>query len=76
MQEKEGWGAKVIEQVSQDLRKEFPEMRGLSFQNLWYMRQFAFEYRGSLILQQVVGEIPWGHNLAILSKIKVQEERF
>ncbi len=40
------------------------------------MRQFAFEYRGSLILQQVVREIPWGHNLAILSKIKAQEERF
>lgn len=34
MQQKEGWGAKILEQVSQDLRKEFPEMKGLSLTNL------------------------------------------
>ena len=37
-QAKRGWGAKVIDQLSADLRKEFPQMRGLSARNLKYMR--------------------------------------
>lgn len=40
-QEKRGWGAKVIEQLSADLRKAFPQMRGFSARNLTYMRTFA-----------------------------------
>lgn len=40
-QEKQGWGAKVIDQFSRDLRERFPEMRGLSTRNLKYMRAFA-----------------------------------
>lgn len=75
MQQEQGWGSKVIEQVSQDLRKEFPNMRGLSIQNIAYMRQFAQEYGDLQIIQQLVGEIPWGHNLLILSKIKDQKQR-
>lgn len=36
-----GWGAKVVEQLAVDLRKEFPQMRGFSARNLKYMRAFA-----------------------------------
>lgn len=75
MQEEKGWGAKVVEQVSKDLRTEFPNMKGLSVQNIAYMRQFSKEYEDVEIIQQLVGEIPWGHNLLILSKIKNQKER-
>ncbi len=49
--------------------------RGFSAQNLWYMRQFYIAYRQDPILQQLVGEIPWGQNLAILSKVKSREAR-
>ena len=38
---KEGWGAKVIDRLSADLREAFPEMHGLSPRNLKYMRAFA-----------------------------------
>ncbi|QQV75199.1 hypothetical protein H6P87_00747 [Rickettsia tillamookensis] len=62
-QKLEKWGAKVIENISKDLLKEFPEMKGLSYQNISYMRQFAEEYQEQQILQQAVGEIPWGHNI-------------
>lgn len=75
MQEKEGWGAKVVEQVSKDLRKDFPEMRGLSIQNISYMRQFFQEYPENQIIQQAVGQIPWGHNILIISKVKDPEQR-
>lgn len=70
-----GWGAKVIEQLAQDLKHAFPEMKGFSRQNLWYMRQFAGEYLSDEIIQQAVGEIPWGHNIKIFTKIKDNEIR-
>lgn len=74
-QQQEGWGTKVIENISNDLRQEFPEMTGLSYQNISYMRQFAIEYTDRLFLQQAVGEIPWGHNIVIFSKVKEYPQR-
>ena len=74
-QTEEGWGTKVIENIFKDLRKEFPEMKGLSYQNISYMRQFAFEYKNDQFLQQAIGEIPWGHNITIFSQIKNLEQR-
>lgn len=69
-QSQQGWGAKVIDRLSQDLREEFPEIKGLSRTNLLYMRAFAEAYSEEQIVQQVVGQIPWGHNLMILDKVK------
>jgi predicted nuclease of restriction endonuclease-like (RecB) superfamily len=69
-QSQQGWGAKVIDRLSQDLRGEFPELKGLSRTNLLYMRAFAEAYSEEQIVQQVVGQIPWGHNLVILDKVK------
>ena len=74
-QKQEGWGSKVVENISKDLRKEFPEMKGLSYQNISYMRQFVIEYNDQEILQQAIGEIPWGHNITIFSKVKNHNER-
>lgn len=70
-----GWGARVIEQLAQDLKHAFPEMKGFSRQNLWYMRQFAGEYSKNEFLQQPIGEIPWGHNIDIFTKLKDHETR-
>lgn len=47
----EGWGTKIIEKLSADLRKEFPDMKGISPRNLSYMRKFAEAYPNFLILQ-------------------------
>jgi len=44
-QERAGWGDAVVEQLSRDLRMRFPDMQGLSAQNLWRMRQFYLVYR-------------------------------
>ena len=43
-QANQGWGSKIINQLSKDLRSEFPEMKGFSPQNLKYMRNYAEEY--------------------------------
>ena len=74
-QEELGWGKSIVEQLSKDLRKSLSGRSGFSVQNLWYMRQFYLEYKNDTNLQQLVGEIPWGQNLVILSKVKDQEAR-
>jgi predicted nuclease of restriction endonuclease-like (RecB) superfamily len=60
-QKREGWGAKVIDLLSRDLRLEFPDIKGFSPRNLKYMRTFAEAYPDEQIVQQVVAQIPWGH---------------
>lgn len=74
-QKAQGWGAKVIEQLSKDLRAAFPEMKGFSRTNLLYMRSFAENYPDEQFVQQVAGQIPWFHNCVILDKTKTPEER-
>jgi predicted nuclease of restriction endonuclease-like (RecB) superfamily len=74
-QEALGWGKAVVERLSADLKTEFPEMRGFSPQNLWLIRQFYTEYQQMPNLQQLVGEIPWGHNILIMQRIKDEAAR-
>jgi len=71
----EGWGAKVIERLAHDLRTAFPEMKGFSRANLMYMRAFAEAWPDAEIVQQAVGQLPWGHNLVLLTKLKTPEQR-
>ena len=70
-----GWGSGVIKQLSRDLRKAFPDMKGLSQRNLEYMRRLAEFYPDEAIAQQVVAQIPWGHNMRILDKVKDHDQR-
>ncbi|TNE51793.1 MAG: DUF1016 domain-containing protein [Deltaproteobacteria bacterium] len=74
-QQVQGWGAKVVEQLSTDLRQAFPDMKGFSRTNLLYMRKFADTYSEQQIVQQAVGQIPWGHNVRLLDKVKDSDER-
>jgi predicted nuclease of restriction endonuclease-like (RecB) superfamily len=74
-QNQERWGTKVVERLSNDLRKEFPSMKGLSRTNLLYMRAFAEAWSEKEIVPQLVGQIPWGHNRTILDKIKEKNIR-
>jgi predicted nuclease of restriction endonuclease-like (RecB) superfamily len=66
----QGWGAKVIERLAHDLRIAFPDMKGFSRANLMYMRAFADAWPDSAIVQQLVGQLPWGHNLVLLTRLK------
>ena len=65
----EGWGTKVNEQLARDLRSEFPDMRGLSARNLVYMQTLAREWSDEAIAQQLVAQLPWGHNCLLLDKL-------
>lgn len=74
-QQEEGWGAKVIERLSTDLRKEFPDVKGFSPRNLKYMRSFAEAWPDPVFVQQVAAQIPWFHNCVILDKLSNREFR-
>jgi predicted nuclease of restriction endonuclease-like (RecB) superfamily len=74
-QAEQGWGAKVIDRLAHDLRNAFPEMKGFSRANLMYMRAFAEAWPDEQIVQQAVGQLPWGHNLVLLARLKQPEQR-
>jgi len=74
-QESEGWGAKVIDRLAQDLRRSFPEMTGLSARNLKDTRAFAEAWPDREIVQQLAAQLPWGHNMLLLDAVKAPEER-
>jgi len=74
-QQEEGWGAKVIDRLAKDLKREFPEMKGFSRSNLKYMRAFAEAYPPGEIGQQLAGQIPWFHNCMIIEKVKDPQMR-
>lgn len=70
-----GWGAKVIDRLSFDLKNEFPEIKGFSTRNLKYMRRFAEDYPNVEFVQQVAAQLPWFHLVNLLDKVKTPEER-
>lgn len=74
-QQEEGWGSKVVSRLAQDLKREFPDMKGFSRTNLLYMRAFAEAYPDEAIVQRSAGQIPWRHNQVLLDKLKTLEER-
>jgi predicted nuclease of restriction endonuclease-like (RecB) superfamily len=74
-QDREGWGAKIIDRLAKDLLGAFPEMKGLSARNLKYMRAFAEAWTDLDLVQQVASQLPWGHNMLILDSCGAPEER-
>jgi len=74
-QKRGGWGAGIVDKVSADLRAAFPSMKGFSRANLMYMRAFAEAWPEADFVQQPVGQLPWGHNLVLLTKLKARDAR-
>lgn len=68
-QKNEGWGTKVIDRMSYDLKNAFPDMQGFSPRNLKYMRKFAEAWTDSKIVQRTVAQIPWRSNITLLDKL-------
>ena len=75
-QKEASWGTNLIEQVSQDLKREFPDMKGFSATNIKYMRNWylfwSHENRPQVVDE--IFQIPWGHNREIITKVKESEE--
>lgn len=74
-QKEQGWGAKVINRLSRDLRQTFPEMKGFSPRNLQYMRTFAEAYPNEQFALAGPARITWYHNCTLLDKVRDAQER-
>ena len=74
-QERYGWGARIIDQLSKDLQSAFPEMKGFSARNLKYMRKFAKEYPDPEFVQEALAQLTWYHNMTLLDKVPDKQNR-
>jgi predicted nuclease of restriction endonuclease-like (RecB) superfamily len=74
-QEQHGWGAKIVDRLAADLHAEFPDTKGFSIRNLKYMRRLAAEWPNEQIVQQVVAQLPWGHNVVLLDAVSGHAQR-
>jgi predicted nuclease of restriction endonuclease-like (RecB) superfamily len=68
-------GTAIAEQLSNDLRREFPGISGFSRRNVFYMREFYLLYRDDKRVQPLVAQIGWTHNLVIFQRCKDPLER-
>jgi predicted nuclease of restriction endonuclease-like (RecB) superfamily len=68
-QQNAGWGAKVIDRLSADLRAAYPDMQGFSPRNLKYMRAFAAAWPDREFVQAPLAQITWYHNIALLERL-------
>ena len=68
-QQREGWGAKVIDRLALDLKDAFADMRGWSSSNLKYMRFFAQHCPDGLFGQQPADQLPWFHIVTLLTQL-------
>ncbi len=69
------WGSKFLDSLSLDLQKMFPEAQGFSVRNLKFMRQFAEAYPEIEFRKHSVSQIPWGHIILLLQKVKDNDIR-
>lgn len=64
------YGNKFIDDISHKLKLEFPNMKGFSVRNLKYMKKFYIEYKDNESVQRCVAQLPWRHNIVLMSKLK------
>ncbi|MFJ4167807.1 YhcG family protein [Microbacterium sp. NPDC089698] len=75
-QQRAPWGSGVLRRLADDLRAEFPAMKGFSLANLKSMRRFAETWPDEdAIGQQAVGQLPWGHVVTLMERLDDQELR-
>lgn len=71
----QGWGSKIIQQLADDLKREFPNMKGFSVTNLKYMRMLAESWSIEEISQAPLDQLTWYHLITLQTKLSTREER-
>lgn len=70
LDENSKYGNSFIKNIANAIKLEYPNMKGFSDRNLNYMKLFYKEYADDENLQQLVANLPWGHNILLFEKIK------
>ncbi len=84
-----GWGNNALEKLANDLKNDYPEMKGFSVRNCQVMMQFYNEYNQQLTNTQrtvahleysnlilPVKQLGWAHNVALMQKVKDIKARY
>ena len=71
----EGWGARVIDRLSVDLKSSYPEMKGFSPRNLKYMQRFAKLWPDESIVQRCIARLPWRHIICLMENVQEPNRR-
>lgn len=84
-----GWGNNALEQLSNDLKNEYPKVKGFSVRNCQVMIQFYNEYNQQLINTQrpvaylkqpnlilPIKQLSWAHNVVLMQKVKDLKARY
>lgn len=75
-QQQHGWGDGMVRTLADDLKAAFPGVEGFSYRNLYRMRAFHLAYPDEAdFVTRAVSQIPWGHNIALLQKVKDPAQR-
>ncbi|WP_458237693.1 PDDEXK nuclease domain-containing protein [Pseudomonas sp. P5_A2_2] len=69
------WGEGVVDRLAQHLARTMPGQRGFTRRNLFRMRQFYETYSADKKVTALLTQLPWTHNLIILTQSKHPEER-
>ncbi len=73
--EEQGWGKGTVAALADYVREREPRTKGFSAPNLWRMKQFFESYCDKTKLSAPLRELTWTHNLLIMGKCKLPEER-
>ncbi|MDM8516269.1 PDDEXK nuclease domain-containing protein [Desulfobacterales bacterium HSG16] len=71
----QGWGKSVVAKLAEYLKKNEPELKGFTANNLWRMKRFYEIYQENEKLATLWQELSWSHNRTIFSRCKSKEER-
>lgn len=74
-QSRQGWGAKIVDNLAEDLKQNYPDSKGFSVRNLKNMKKFAESWRDLEFVQTCLHKLSWYHNCTIIDKLKSEEER-
>ena len=73
----EEWGSKVIENIANEIKKLYPNLKGFEKRGLFRMMQFYETYKDNEIVSPLVTQISWTNNLLIFShKSNIEEKEF
>jgi len=70
------YGSNIVNELSIELKLEFPNMKGLSSRNLLRMRVFYKEYKNIENLPVPMANLPWTHNYTLIEKVKEYTENY
>ena len=69
------YGNKFIDDISRELKLEFPNSEGFSVRNLKYMKKIYLEYKDDEKMQRCVAQLPWRHNIVLMSRLRDNKVR-